>query len=490
MTMNYYLFIPLTAFIINGFILTYVFAQKRNDSVTRSYLYYGMVISGWIIGNFIYWMPLPELHLLFIFKGVSVFWIPVGYWFCNFVYSFTDKRKDFILYSILGCSLVCVLLSLSTNLVISGVDFFYWGAAIQRGPLYLPIVFFLVFPPIVYGLLLLFFEFRKTSDELRKKQLLFLIIGTGLFMIVSLGSTVIIPVFFQFRKYPPLAASATIIESIFIFIAIVKYKFLTLSVENIAVELFSSVQEGLILVNKDISVRLINEVARKTLGLGSIPLESIRLGEIFPLYSFDAEYKNHEFEINNGVGKKFISLSQSPVNKSGVESGRIVVFRDVTQKKMNEKSIYDSEFKIRKLYSVIMEDLEIARITQKSLISYEFPESEVYRLSSLFEPFEKVGGDIINYRMAEDGHLDIFFADVSGHGVSAAMVASMATIAFNVVSQKNPGPKEGLENIEAMLASNIQQHFISAVYLCFYPETGKILYTYAGHHPMILSRNG
>lgn len=70
------------------------------------------------------------------------------------------------------------------------------------------------------------------------------------------------------------------------------------------------------------------------------------------------------------------------------------------------------------------------------ITSRNFPDSSDYKLYSYFQPYIKVGGDILNVIKEKDESLHILFGDVSGHGISAAMVAAMTSIAFGATTKE------------------------------------------------------
>lgn len=89
-----------------------------------------------------------------------------------------------------------------------------------------------------------------------------------------------------------------------------------------------------------------------------------------------------------------------------------------------------------------------------------------------------------------DGKLDVFFADVSGHGISSAMVTGMLSISFQLAVETNPTPKEALEKIQSLLLNAVLNHHVSAIYFSFDPNTKILEYSYAGHHPILVFREG
>lgn len=139
-------------------------------------------------------------------------------------------------------------------------------------------------------------------------------------------------------------------------------------------------------------------------------------------------------------------------------------------------------------YERMNHDLELARLTQRSLVSKEFPSSPFYKMDSYFRPFEKVGGDIITYIQHENGVIDILFGDVSGHGISSAMVSGMAVLSFRHHAKAGLSPAEGIEQFVRDLKPMVVEHHIAAVWARFFPVEKKLVYSYAGHPPIVVFR--
>jgi PAS domain S-box-containing protein len=81
----------------------------------------------------------------------------------------------------------------------------------------------------------------------------------------------------------------------------------------------------------------------------------------------------------------------------------------------------------------LLKDLESARRIQHSLLPRNIPEVAEVRFSFRYEPCEGVGGDFFDVFLLDPHHLAIYLADVSGHGVSAAMLAVFAKQAIKTI---------------------------------------------------------
>ncbi len=73
-----------------------------------------------------------------------------------------------------------------------------------------------------------------------------------------------------------------------------------------------------------------------------------------------------------------------------------------------------------------LEDLEVARVVQESLFPQGMLRTGEWEIYGTCLPATQVGGDYLDYFTLEDGRLAFILGDVSGHGVSAALVMAMA----------------------------------------------------------------
>lgn len=147
-----------------------------------------------------------------------------------------------------------------------------------------------------------------------------------------------------------------------------------------------------------------------------------------------------------------------------------------------------SREKLLDLYNKMDSDLKIATKAQASLITDKFPISKLFRFSSFYKPFYKIGGDLIayeDYPSDTDQRIDLLFGDISGHGVSAALMSGIILLAFKIASAKETTPAEGLSIINQLITSLIAPYFFSGVYLKYYVHRGELHYSYAGHHPIV-----
>ena len=101
-----------------------------------------------------------------------------------------------------------------------------------------------------------------------------------------------------------------------------------------------------------------------------------------------------------------------------------------------------------------------------------------------------VAGDLYDYLVADEGHVGLFIADVSGHGVPAALIASMVKMAAISQGAQAAHPALVLAGMNAALCGNTQGQFVTAAYAYLDADTRELRYSAAGHPAMLLLRRG
>jgi sigma-B regulation protein RsbU (phosphoserine phosphatase) len=138
----------------------------------------------------------------------------------------------------------------------------------------------------------------------------------------------------------------------------------------------------------------------------------------------------------------------------------------------------------------IQNELEVARRIQLSILPAEFPRSTHFQIASRYLPMTSVAGDFYDYVVADDHQAGLLIADVSGHGVPAALIASMVKLAASSQRSTADDPARFLTGMNAALCGNTQNQFVTAAYVHLNAKSEELRYSAAGHPPMLLLRNG
>jgi hypothetical protein len=135
---------------------------------------------------------------------------------------------------------------------------------------------------------------------------------------------------------------------------------------------------------------------------------------------------------------------------------------------------------------VIEKEVEIARRIQYSNLPGSLGSPVGIDIAARYVPMSAVAGDFYDIQIKEEAGVGILIADVSGHGVGAALIGSMLKIVFASQAEHLTDPARMLMELNRILHGKIEQSFVTACSLFIDTVNGKILYANAGHPPLIL----
>jgi phosphoserine phosphatase RsbU/P len=131
-------------------------------------------------------------------------------------------------------------------------------------------------------------------------------------------------------------------------------------------------------------------------------------------------------------------------------------------------------------------ELATARKIQMAALPRTNPNLAGLEVAAVYMPASDVAGDFYDFLELENGCLGVFIADVSGHGVPAALVASMLKIALATQNENAASPARVLANLNALFCGRLERQFITASYVHIDPVAGTLVVASAGHPPPIL----
>ena len=138
----------------------------------------------------------------------------------------------------------------------------------------------------------------------------------------------------------------------------------------------------------------------------------------------------------------------------------------------------------------IENELEIAREIQTSILPRGNPEITNLRITAAYRPMTAVAGDFYEFIPVDQHRVGVLVADVSGHGVPAALVAAMMKMAVQSIVPCVHSPGDVLQGLNRMLSGQAPDQFVTAAYLFIDTENYTARYSAAGHPPLLLSRAG
>lgn len=142
----------------------------------------------------------------------------------------------------------------------------------------------------------------------------------------------------------------------------------------------------------------------------------------------------------------------------------------------------------------ISAELDVAAGIQKDMLPDQFPpfpEHREFSLHASMTPAKAVGGDLFDFFLIDGEHLGLVIGDVSGKGVPAALLMTVAMVLIRDHALHNPSPAEVLREVNNIICSrNDESMFVTAWLGVLELSTGKLTAASAGHEYPILRMPG
>src|ERR1700739_4000734 len=134
-------------------------------------------------------------------------------------------------------------------------------------------------------------------------------------------------------------------------------------------------------------------------------------------------------------------------------------------------------------------ELEMARQIQLSILPHSSPKLAGLDIAAQYLPMTSVAGDFYDFIQIDDQHIGILIADVSGHGLPSALIASMLQVALTGQAAHAPEPAKVLVGLNRAFCGKFTHNFVTAAYVYVDLENNLMRYAGAGHPPMLQWRN-
>jgi sigma-B regulation protein RsbU (phosphoserine phosphatase) len=131
-----------------------------------------------------------------------------------------------------------------------------------------------------------------------------------------------------------------------------------------------------------------------------------------------------------------------------------------------------------------------ARAFQQSLLPNREAIVNGVAVHCRYTPCSALGGDLYDYAGAPTGRTALLIADVSGHGVSAAMLTGIVKSAFHASHVDGFEPCAVVQRVSSGLAAFSPDRFVTLVAALISPKERQLRYVNAGHPPIVLWGRG
>lgn len=138
------------------------------------------------------------------------------------------------------------------------------------------------------------------------------------------------------------------------------------------------------------------------------------------------------------------------------------------------------------------EELKTAYVIQSRLLPATLPQLDGYEFAGTNKPCRTVSGDYYDVIVRPDGRIYFVIADVSGKGITAALVMTSLATAFGIFTRTDPTPAELVRELNVTLVPKTAPTKFATLFAGLLdPATGRVEYTNAGHvPPLVVGRDG
>ncbi|WP_353617441.1 fused response regulator/phosphatase [Tropicibacter sp. R15_0] len=219
--------------------------------------------------------------------------------------------------------------------------------------------------------------------------------------------------------------------------------------------------------------------------------------------------KSEKGDVAQGLDAGADDFLTKPVNshelRARINAGARVLDME---RQLSEKNrqVSDALNELQEIHEAIDKDLRQARTIQQSLVPERVCETATSRVSLLLRPCGHVGGDLVGMFRPGYDRLGLYNIDVSGHGITSAMVTARVAgyLSSNFPDQnialekrfdrfyamREPAETARLLN-QRLVADPGVEEYLTMAYVAVDLQTGRVRMVQAGHSPpMVLRANG
>lgn len=147
-----------------------------------------------------------------------------------------------------------------------------------------------------------------------------------------------------------------------------------------------------------------------------------------------------------------------------------------------QNEVMEKNLVLEKFKATMENELFLAGKFQSSLVPERGDIAEKVKLNYVYSPAIHVGGDIFDVKNTRSGKIAFFIADVTGHGIVAALISGMIKLSFVQAISETDSPSEIAGKINKdIYSTTTEEHFASMFLGCLDIESGVLKYVRAGH---------
>jgi sigma-B regulation protein RsbU (phosphoserine phosphatase) len=220
--------------------------------------------------------------------------------------------------------------------------------------------------------------------------------------------------------------------------------------------------------------------------------EEFALAQAFYQKALEKERSREEFFLpTKGNGRLPVVVSVRVMRRP--EGGRfaILTLTDISEQKRTEEKLRAANARLEEHQREIEQDLVLAARVQQSLAPKPFLWGNLC-VDTFYQPAHTIGGDFGLVSPLDEEHLNLLVCDVSGHGISSALVANRI-YSETIMLLGNRAPlADMLRRLNSLVIQNIAaQGFFFTLAVARIDRSGRTMeFAGAGHPPAMIVQSG
>ena len=139
-------------------------------------------------------------------------------------------------------------------------------------------------------------------------------------------------------------------------------------------------------------------------------------------------------------------------------------------------------------WTSMTDEMRAAQKIQSAILPASMPRVGKWSVAARYAPMTAVAGDFYGFPRVLTNSMEIIVADVKGHGVPAALIASMVKISVFAGAEERGGPGRIVGSLNSTLCREAPGQYATAIYVSLNQTAGVGRYCAAGHPPPFLWR--
>ncbi len=209
------------------------------------------------------------------------------------------------------------------------------------------------------------------------------------------------------------------------------------------------------------------------------------------IYNSLAQIENAAYQLVDGESAQIYpkSLDKEFINVAigmNEASKTILDYKHTMEEKVRQrtKELNEAYSQIAQKNELIEQELEFAKNIQQGIIPHNIEPWNGISFATHYEPMGSVSGDYYDVFYFSK-HIYVLMADVSGHGVPAALVTMTAKQAFSQVIKEESSPSEIFKEANKIITERVKTSDYLSAFLLKIDEKNRLTYANAAHPNLV-----